>query len=147
MVKIKIKKIHPDAVIPSYEHKGDSGMDVFATHLVIIPPRERTLIKTGLIFEIPKGYEVQVRPKSGLALKEGITCLNTPGTIDSNYRGELGVILINHGSKSYVVNPGQKIAQLVVQKVEEAKFKVVEDVSKTSRGSGGFGSTGLFKNK
>jgi dUTP pyrophosphatase len=145
MVKIKVKKIHPEATAPIYEHKGDAGMDVFSVQDLFLQPRERALIRTGLILEIPKGYEVQVRPKSGLALKDGITCLNTPGTIDSTYRGELGVILINHSSKPFFVQRGKKIAQLVVNKIETAKIQVVKEVSKTARGEGGFGSTGLDK--
>ena len=142
MAKIKIKKLSEDSVIPKYAHKGDSGMDVFAIETMLIPPMRRALVKTGLSFEIPKGYEIQVRPKSGLALNDGITCLNSPGTVDSNYRGELGVILINHSSKSYLVEKGTKVAQIVLGRVEEIKFKEVKNLNNTTRGTGGFGSTG-----
>ena len=143
--KIKVKKTHEHAIIPKYEHKGDSGMDVFSMETLLIPPMRRTLVNTGLAFEVPKGYEIQVRPKSGLALKEGITVLNTPGTIDSNYRGELGIVLINHSSKPYLVEKGKKIAQIVLQRVETIAFKEVKELKGTTRGAGGFGSTGLDK--
>ena len=142
MANLKIKKIHPDATIPKYAHKGDSGMDVFAIQNIVLNSRERALLQTGLQFEIPKGYEIQVRPKSGLAIKDGITCLNSPATIDSNYRGELGIILINHSSKPFAIEKGKKIAQIVLSKVEIAKIKVVDKINETSRGGGGFGSTG-----
>ncbi len=145
MTTVKIKRIHQDAIIPKYEHKGDAGVDVFSVHDLIINPRERAVVKTGLSLEIPNGYEIQIRPKSGLALKDGITCLNTPGTVDSNYRGELGVILINHSSKPFLIQKGKKIAQLVLNKVENIQFKETKQLSKTSRGAGGFGSTGLYR--
>ncbi len=145
MAKVKIKKLHEDAIIPEYAHKGDAAMDVFSIETMLIAPMRRALVKTGISFEIPKGYEIQVRAKSGLALNEGITVLNGPGTVDSTYRGELGVILINHSSKSYLVEKGKKVAQIVLNKVEEIKFKEVKDLKKTVRGTGGFGSTGLTK--
>jgi dUTP pyrophosphatase len=145
MVKIKIKKLQPEAVIPTYAHKGDSGMDVFAINELVLLPMRRALIETGLSFEVPQGYEIQVRPKSGLALKEGISIVNTPGTLDSNFRGELGVILINHSGKPFKVEKGKKIAQIVVSKVETATFNEVKSLSKTMRGSGRFGSTGLYQ--
>jgi len=140
---MKVKKLHEDAIIPEYAHEsGDSGMDVFSVEEVTID-EEPVLIKTGLSVEVPVGYEVQVRPKSGLALKKGLTVLNSPGTVDANYRGELGVILINHGKYIKVIQKGQKIAQIVVAQVERAEIEVVEDLSGTERGEGGFGSTGL----
>jgi len=140
---MKVKKIHEDAIIPEYAHEsGDSGMDVFSIEEVTIDD-EPVLIKTGLSVEVPVGYEVQVRPKSGLALKKSLTVLNTPGTVDANYRGELGVILVNHGRFIKVIEKGQKVAQIVVTKVERAEIEVVEELSDSERGSGGYGSTGL----
>ena len=146
MIKVKIQKINEDAIIPEYAHESDAGMDMFSAKEMIIMPRHRALIPTGIQVEIPKGYEMQIRPKSGLALREGITVLNTPGTVDSDYRGEVGVILINHSSKPYKVEKGQKIGQAVFNKIEKAKF-VQEKLSKTKRGEGGFGSTGLKHEK
>lgn len=144
MVNIKVKKVHPDAILPDYAHFGDSGMDVFSVQEAVLKTRERALIKTGLKLEIPSGYEIQVRPKSGLALKDGITCLNSPGTVDSNYRGELGIIMINHSSKPFKIEKGKKIAQLVLNKVEFVDIEEVDEINETSRGEGGFGSTGLY---
>ena len=109
-IKIKIKKIHPEAIIPHYIHDGDAGMDVYSIEDCILNPQDIKLVKTGLAFEITKGYEIQVRPKSGLALKHGITLTNSPGTLDSGYRGELGVILQNEGKNPYEVKKGEKIA-------------------------------------
>jgi len=147
-MQMKVKKLHEDAIIPEYAHEsGDSGMDVFSVDPVYISVGERVLVKTGISVEVPVGYEVQVRPKSGLALKQGVTVLNTPGTVDANYRGELGVILINHGSIDVVLEKGKKIAQIVVTKVERAEIEVVEELSDTERGEGGFGSTGLEAKK
>lgn len=143
MIKIKTKKIHPDAVIPKYAHEGDAGFDLYSVEDYEINLRERMLVKTGLQVEIPRGYEMQIRPKSGLALKSGITVLNTPGTIDSVYRGEVGVILINHSDRLYSVKKGEKIAQGVISKIEEAVFEEADNLSETIRGEGGFGSTGL----
>jgi dUTP pyrophosphatase len=146
-LKIKVKKLHQDAILPSYAHAGDAGMDVYAVENNILNPGERKLIPTGLSFEVPVGYEMQVRPKSGLALKNGITLVNTPGTLDSGYRGELKVILINHSNEKYEVKKGEKIAQIVIAKYEEAEMQEVQELSETQRGAGGFGSTGLNKNK
>ncbi len=143
MVVLKIKKIHPDAIIPKYAHFGDAGMDVFSIQEVILKPKERCKIRTGLKVEVPFGYELQARPKSGLAINNGITCLNSPGTIDAGYRGEICIILINHSSKSYKIEKGSKIAQLVLNKIEFAEIEEVDDLSETSRGEGGFGSTGI----
>lgn len=119
-------------------------MDIRAalTSPVILQPLERTLIPTGLFVEIPLGYEIQVRPRSGLAVKQGITCLNTPGTIDSDYRGEIKVILINLSNEAQHIQPGDRIAQLVVQRVETARWELAEEISITSRNDGGFGHTG-----
>lgn len=130
--------------LPEYKTAGSAGADAFAciTDPVSIAPGERKLIPTGLHVEIPAGYEIQVRPRSGLALKNGVTVLNAPGTIDSDYRGEIGVVLINHGSESFIVNDGDRIAQFVVASVEAASFEGVESIGDTERGHGGYGSTG-----
>ncbi|WP_170467040.1 dUTP diphosphatase [Ruegeria arenilitoris] len=136
----------PAIALPSYETTGAAGADVRANlpdgASITLGPGERALIPTGLRIEIPNGYEVQVRPRSGLALKHGITLPNTPGTIDSDYRGPLGVILLNAGQESFEVAHGERIAQLVVAPVVQATFEAVEVLSDTDRGAGGFGSTG-----
>jgi dUTP pyrophosphatase len=133
--------------LPAYETPGSAGMDIRAAvpegQPVSIRPGKRALIPSGFIFEIPPGFEVQVRPRSGLALKNGITCLNTPGTVDSDYRGEVQVLLINHGDERFVVERGMRIAQLVVAPVVQAVVEERELASMTDRGAGGFGSTGL----
>ncbi len=144
-MKIKIKKISENAVIPHYVHKGDAGMDIYSVKDKELKPGERFAIPTGLKFEIPMGYEMQIRPKSGLAANFGITVLNTPGTIDCGYRGEVMVILLNSSKENYLVKKGEKVAQAVIAKVEEAEIEEVEDLSETSRGEGGLGSTGLKK--
>lgn len=130
--------------LPAYATSGASGMDIraFISSPVILQPMERSLIPTGLFVEIPHGYEIQVRPRSGLAVKQGITCLNTPGTIDSDYRGEIKVILINLSNEAQSIQPGDRIAQIVVQRVETAQWEAVEKISVTSRNEGGFGHTG-----
>ena len=135
----------PGAVLPSYQTKGAAGADICACIEtdVVIGVGERVLVPTGLFFEIPQGYEVQVRPRSGLAVKNGVTCLNTPGTIDSDYRGEVKVILINLGQKPFTVKNGDRIAQIVVSPVEQASFCKVDVLSSTERGEGGFGPTGV----
>jgi len=142
MIKIKIQKISNDAIIPRYAHDADAGMDIYSTEEIVIFPNHRGLVPTGIKVEIPKGYEIQIRPKSGLAIKHGITILNTPGTIDSGYRGEIKVIVINHSSKHYKIEKGQKIAQIILNKIEKIKFTETK-LGKTKRGEGGFGSTGL----
>ena len=142
-MELKVKKIHEDAKIPAYAHEGDSGMDLYSVEDTVLQSGETKLVKTGLQIAVPKGFEAQVRPKSGLAAKFGVTVLNTPGTVDSGYRGEVMVILINHGKEEYKVEKGKKIAQMVIAKVEEAKIEVVEDLDDTTRKDGGFGSTGL----
>lgn len=142
---VKIKKLSKSALFPRYAHFGDSGADLFSTIDCILQPLERTAVPTGLSAEVPRGFELQVRPKSGLALKSGITVLNTPGTIDFGYRGEIKVILVNLSSAPYEIAAGQKIAQLVVAPVAYADFEEVQDLSETARGEGGFGSTGLNK--
>ena len=142
MAKIRIKKIRDNAVTPHYEHDGDAGMDLYAVEDSTLCPGERKLIPTGLQVEVPKGYEMQIRPKSGLALKHGITVLNTPGTVDSCYRGEVGVIMLNTAAADYEVKAGEKVAQAVIARVEKAVIEEVEELTETQRGSGGFGSTG-----
>ncbi len=130
--------------LPGYATNGSSGMDIRA-HLeeaVSLLPLERTLIPTGLFVEIPEGYEIQVRPRSGLAIKQGITCLNTPGTIDADYRGEIKVILINLSNEPQTIQHGDRIAQMVLQKVEKINWQPVTDINETERGAGGFGHTG-----
>ena len=133
------------ARLPCYASKGAAGADVYAhiDDIIEIDPGESALIPTGLYFEIPPGFEIQVRPRSGLALKSSITVLNTPGTIDSDYRGELKVILINHGNETFVVEPDMRIAQIVLSKVYQASFQESELLSTSDRGEGGFGHTGL----
>lgn len=142
-MKIEITKIKEGAKIPSYAHTGDAGADLYSSEDYTLKPGERLLVSTGIKIAVPVGYEAQVRPKSGLALKAGITVLNTPGTVDAGYRGEVGVIAINLGSSDYNIEAGQKIAQLVIKKVESAEFVEVEELDSTSRGEGGFGSTGV----
>jgi dUTP pyrophosphatase len=133
--------------LPAYETVGSAGMDIRAAvpdgQPVSIRPGKCALIPTGFVFEIPQGFEMQVRPRSGLALKNGITCLNTPGTVDSDYRGEVQVLLVNHGDERFVVERGMRIAQLVVAPVVQAVVEERELATMTDRGSGGFGSTGL----
>ena len=141
-VKIKAEK---GALIPQYKTKGAAGADVCAflkESAVTLRPGERFLVPTGLYFEIPEGYEIQVRPRSGLAFKNGVTVLNTPGTIDSDYRGEVKVILINLGSEDFTIKNGERIAQIVVAPVTLGSFQVVDKLDETERGAGGFGSTG-----
>lgn len=130
--------------LPEYALVGDSGMDLRSNEddIVIILPGERTLIKTGLFVQLPDGYEFQIRPKSGMALKYGITVLNTPGSIDANYRGEIGVILHNASDRDYAISPGDKVAQMVLQKVPKVEWEEVEKLSETNRGDGGYGHTG-----
>jgi dUTP pyrophosphatase len=131
--------------LPSYETLASAGMDLRAAiqEPISLKPLERALVKTGLFIELPIGYEAQVRPRSGLALKKGITVLNSPGTVDADYRGEIGVILVNLSSETFVVENGERIAQLVIAKHERAEWNQVSALSETERGAGGFGSTGL----
>ncbi len=141
-IKLKIKKISQEAITPNYAHPGDAGLDLFSNMDATILPSETILIKTGISIELPTGYEAQVRPRSGLALKNAITVLNTPGTIDSGYRGEVGVIIINHGKLPFEITKGTKIAQMVINRFVEASVEIVDELTDTSRSSGGFGSTG-----
>ena len=139
---VNFMKIHPDAVLPAYARPGDAGMDVCACEAMTLLPGERKLVKTGLVMELPHGTEAQMRPRSGLALKSGVTLLNTPGTIDEGYRGEVGVILINLGDEPFAVHAGMRIAQMVIAPVLHVGTAEVAEVSGTARGAGGFGSTG-----
>ena len=145
MPKINVKIVNKSPnELPGYATEGSAGMDLRA-HLseeVVLRPLERQLIPTGLFIELPHGYEAQVRPRSGLALKHGITCLNSPGTIDSDYRGELKVILINLSQEEQVIHPGDRIAQMVIGKIEQIGWDLVGQVSVTARNEGGFGHTG-----
>ena len=140
---LRFKKVHPDAVLPAYAHKSDAGMDVRSVADIVVPPGGRALVPTGLVMLLPPGYEAQVRPRSGLALKHGVTVLNTPGTIDSGYRGEVGVILANFGEAEFAVRKGDKVAQIVVAPVTQAEVVEVDEIDSTDRGVGGFGSTGV----
>lgn len=143
---MQVKVINQSAnQLPHYETNASAGLDVRA-HIdepIVLKPLERILVKTGLFLEIPVGYECQVRPRSGLAYKNGITVLNAPGTIDADYRGEVGVILINLSNEDFILNPGERVAQLVFAKYEQAEWIETEMLSETERGEGGFGSTGV----
>jgi dUTP pyrophosphatase len=140
---LKFKRIHPEATLPAYAHEGDAGMDVRSVEELEILPGARALVHTGLVMMLPPGWEAQVRPRSGLALKHGVTVLNTPGTIDAGYRGEVGVILANFGSEPFRVAKGDKVAQIVVAPVVRAGIVEAAEVDDTERGAGGFGSTGV----
>lgn len=133
-----------DLDLPSYETEDAAGMDLRAavTGDVVLEPGERALIPTGLAIALPSGYEAQVRPRSGLALRNGISLVNTPGTIDADYRGEIGVILINHGTEAFTVDRGMRVAQMVIAPVTQAAWRETDNLSDTARGAGGFGSTG-----
>ena len=139
---LKVKKIHEEAILPSYAHFNDAGLDLFSVEEVLIKPNETALIKTGIKIELPTQTEAQIRPRSGLALKHGITVLNTPGTIDEGYRGEIGIILINHGKSDFLVEKKMKIAQMVIKPIWKVEVNEVEELSDSLRGEGGFGSTG-----
>jgi dUTP pyrophosphatase len=143
-MKINIYKLNPHSKIPFYEHLHDSGLDLISIQDIELLPGGSCLVPTGIAIELPHGTEAQIRPRSGLALKHQITVLNTPGTIDEGYRGEIGVILINHGKQTFQVTKGMKIAQMVIAPVIRVEIEEVEQLSDTSRGSGGFGSTGMI---
>ncbi|MCD6363623.1 MAG: dUTP diphosphatase [Synergistetes bacterium] len=142
-VVLRIKREGEDIPLPSYITEGSSGLDLRAGEDVVIPPGEWRAVSTGLRISLPSGYEVQIRPRSGLALKYGVTVLNAPGTVDSDYRGVIKVILINHGRKAFWIRKGDRIAQMVIVKVEHAEVKEVDLLDETQRGEGGFGHTGL----
>ena len=140
---VKVLRTDPAAQLPTYAHPGDAGMDVRSVEDLTLTPGARALVHTGLVLMLPPDAEAQVRPRSGLALKHGVTVLNTPGTIDAGYRGEVGVILINLGAEPFKVEKGMKIAQLVIARVTQADVVEVSAVDSTDRGAGGFGSTGI----
>ena len=140
---VRFKRLCPDAVLPAYAHPGDAGMDVRSVDDLEIAPGARALVHTGLVMVLPPGWEAQVRPRSGLALKHGVTVLNTPGTIDAGYRGEVGVILANLGGAPFAVKKGDRIAQVVIAPVTTAAIEETDVVDDTDRGGGGFGSTGV----
>ena len=141
-IKIINTSQHP---LPNYETNASAGMDLRAnlTESITLKPLERTLVKTGLFIELPIGYEAQVRPRSGLAFKKGITVLNSPGTVDADYRGEIGVILVNLSNENFVIENGERIAQLIIAQHERAEWQETIELTETSRGEGGFGSTGV----
>jgi len=143
-IKIVNKSNNP---LPSYATEHSAGMDLraFVSEPIILKPMERRLIPTGLYIEIPEGFEAQIRPRSGLAIKSGITCLNTPGTIDADYRGEVGIILTNFGKEPFTVNRGERVCQMIIAPVVMATLKVVAELPSTERGAGGFGHTGGSK--
>ena len=145
LIEMKVRVSHDSIDLPDYETNSSAGMDLRAylpDGSISLRPKQRALIGTGLYFEIPEGFEVQIRPRSGLALKHGITVLNSPGTIDADYRGEIKVILINHGEESFLIEHEMRIAQMVVAQYQRVQFKLVKELTSSERGSGGFGSTG-----
>jgi dUTP pyrophosphatase len=146
MITLTINVVNKSGnALPEYATAGAAGMDIRADieQVIILQPLERTMVPTGIFIEVPEGYEAQIRPRSGLAVKQGITCLNTPGTIDSDYRGEIKVILINLSNTPQQINNGDRIAQMVFAKVERARFFTVTQLEVTTRGTGGFGHTGV----
>jgi dUTP diphosphatase len=142
MNTLKVKRLSAGAVLPAYAHPGDAGLDLYSAVSASLDPGERKLIGTGISIELPPNTEGNVRPRSGLALKHGVTVLNSPGTIDAGYRGEVGIILINHGPARFDVQPGMKIAQLVVAPCLSVDVQEISDLTGSARGQGGFGSTG-----
>jgi dUTP pyrophosphatase len=143
LIELKLKKLSPLALIPQYQTSQSAGFDLHSIEDIVLLPGERKLISTGLSFEIPQGYEIQIRPRSGLAYKHGISVLNSPGTIDSDYRGEIKVLLINYSDEEFEIKLGDRIAQAIIQKVIQAQFIEVDSLNNTERGDGGFGSTGV----
>ncbi len=143
LLKVKVKRLREDAKLPKIEHEGDAGFDLYSVEDVVLKPFERKLVGTGISVSFSSGFEAQVRPKSGLAIDHGITLLNTPGTIDSGYRGEIKVIVINLGGKEYRIEKGKKICQLVFNKIETPIIEEVSELDSSERGARGFGSTGL----
>ncbi len=142
-MNLKVLKINKEARLPEYANPGDAGMDLFSVEEKVIKSGETVLIKTGIKIELPPGTEAQIRPRSGLALKHSITVLNSPGTIDEGYRGEICIILINHGKESFRVDKLMKIAQMVINPVLRVNISETEEINQTERGEGGFGSTGF----
>ena len=147
MIKVLVKKLNPKVELPKYKTEGSSGMDLKALieNPIIIKPQSYVLIPTGLSIAIPEDTEIQIRPRSGLAAKSSISVLNTPGTIDSDYRGEIKIILFNHGKEEFTVKNGDRIAQMILMPLLKAEFEEIKELPKTVRGSGGFGSTGKWE--
>lgn len=154
MVTVKYKKLRPDAVVPKYQTRGAAGVDLHAVMpksqaydglvpMVVLYPGDYRVVYTGLAIELPPGYEAQIRPRSGLAAKHGISVVNAPGTVDADYRGEIGITLINHGPEKFVIKPGDRIAQMVVMPVPTVEFEEASELGDTERGAGGLGSTGV----
>ena len=141
MIPVRYKKISEHAIVPQKSYEGDAGFDLFSIDDIVLSPRERCLVHTGIIIELPPGTEAQIRPRSGYALKNGITVLNSPGTIDQGYRNEIGVILINLGKEDFLIEKGMRIAQLVVKPIYDVFFQETEELSSTERGMQGFGSS------
>ena len=146
-LEVKIKRIHDDALLPMQANPGDAGMDLYSIETALIPSGEAKLIRTGLQIELPKGTEAQIRPRSGLALKYSVTVLNSPGTIDEGYRGEIGVIIINHGKETFIVEKSMRIAQMVIQTVPVVQLTEVNELSQSERGTSGFGSSGTINKR
>ncbi len=144
-MKIKIKKLNPKAILPKYMTKNSVGMDLYACieNSIILKPFKRVLVSTGIAISLPEGYEAQIRPRSGLAYKHGIFLLNSPGTIDSDYRGEIKIILCNLGEKNFIIKNGDRIAQMVINRIEKCEWLEVDEIDLTERGKNGFGSTGI----
>lgn len=142
-ITFKLKKLSDNAIVPKYAHVGDAGMDLYSTEEVRIPPMSAKLVHTGIAIALPDGYEAQIRSRSGLALKSGVFVLNSPGTVDSCYRGEIGVILFNTTKHDFYVQSGSRVAQMVLAPITIGEAVVVEDLDETDRGDGGFGSTGI----
>jgi len=144
MIKILVKKFDKNIKLPAYKTSGSSGMDLvaFIKNNITIGPSKKAIIPTGIAVSIPKNYEIQIRPRSGLAAKNSVSVLNTPGTIDSDYRGEIKIILINLGKKTFIIKPGDRVAQMVLCPIKKIEFEEVKKLPKTIRGKGGFGSTG-----
>ena len=143
-VEVKIIRCRPKACLPCYMTEQAAGMDLYVVldADVLLPPGQRVMVPTGIAIALPSGYEAQVRPRSGLALKHGVTLVNSPGTIDADYRGEISVIIINHGETDFIINDGERIAQMIVAQVSRCNWSLVENLEDSQRGSGGFGHTG-----
>lgn len=143
-MKIKMKKLHKDAIIPKQAHEGDVGLDLHTIDVGVLQPNSRAILRTGIAVKPPKGYELQIRPRSGLAYKHGITVLNSPATIEPTYRGDVGIILFNTGTEPFEISKGDRIAQGVFKQYEEnVDIDIVDELDETKRGSGGFGSSGV----
>lgn len=140
---LKVEKINEKAIIPNYAHEGDAGLDVYSVEKLVLNPGERGLVHTGIKIELPKNTEAQIRPRSGLALKHGISLVNSPGTIDEGYRGEVGIIVINHSNETFVVEEGMKIAQMVIKPVWRVEVQEVNSLTDSERGEKGYGSSGI----